>query len=262
MPKFTTTDPFGNIITYSIYKINGKEVKRRVTSATKEQIKTDPRYHAFNMSSQEMAGANIISSAIRNPNILEMFNNFKDTYVVSRLNAISRKMIKKGNGEPGFREANLVSHGHALINFPLNKERPLSHVFQAPVYAQANTSRTQVTINTAISPTYLKRFTPTSTHAVLTAMLATVSTHKNNKKSIKYKPTHPEYNALGVWKNSPPLDIKQKTDVTIQLNLPVSRELPPSTAIVVFLGITFGALQEEQFAHFKTAQAMNVIKIL
>src|SRR5690606_40697704 len=115
MPKFTTTDPFGNIITYSIYKINGKEVKRRVTSATKEQIKTDPRYHAFNMSSQEMAGANIISSAIRNPNILEMFNNFKDTYVVSRLNAISRKMIKKGNGED--RKSTRLNSSHVKISY-------------------------------------------------------------------------------------------------------------------------------------------------
>jgi len=262
MPKFTITDTFGNQTTYVTYMLNGKQVTKKVGSAKKEQMNKNSNYHGFNMSSQEMPGANTVTAAIRNPQVLHIFKSFEDSQIYGRLNGIIRGVIKQGIGEPGFREANLAAHGKKLRDFPFNKELPLSYVFQGPIEVKTNAARTQVNINTSIEWESLKRYTPTTTHAVVTTMLSTVSAHKNNKRSIKYKPTHPNQNALSAWHNTPPLDIHEKTPVNITLQVPTTEDLVPSTAIIVSLGITFGTIEKGEFFEFKTAKAMNIINIL
>jgi len=260
---FIFKDPFGNDAKYLAYKLNGKTVFRKSTPPTKEQINNDPAFHNVRMNNQEFAAAATLSKAIRNPQVKESFQNFKDTYMSGRLTGVCRKIIQEGSGNLGKREACLVTNGIALEQFPLNKTRPLNYTLQTPYKLQTTPNRDTITLNTSISKKGLSGQPKSTTHAQLIMTLSLVSKHQFNAKTKKYLPKHPKQNAIGTTIHSEHIPIS-KTPIPIQLEakLPITEPLEKTTAIVVALGITFGDLVNNTIYKLYTANAMNIIKIL
>ena len=262
-PKFTITDLFGNDTKFISYTLNGKTVIRRTSAPSKERIQNDPAYHKVKMNNQEFAAATALSKAIRNQNLKVVFQPFKDTYMAGRLTGVCRKIIQQGSGELGKREACIASNGCILEQFPLNKQRPLSYTFKGTYQLQTTPNRDTVALSTSISKADLTGQPKTATHVQLTLAMATVSKHLFNTKTKTYQPEHPSQNAIGLHLKSQPIAIS-KTPVPVQLeaNLPLTEPLANTTAIVVALGISFGSLEHNTMYDLKSANAMNIIKIL
>ncbi|WP_431134155.1 hypothetical protein [Psychroserpens mesophilus] len=262
-PKFTITDLFGNDTKFISYTLNGKTVIRRSSAPSKERINTDPAYHKVKMNNQEFAAATALSKAIRNQNLKTVFQTFKDTYMAGRLTGVCRKIIQQGSGELGKREACIATNGSILEQFPLNKQRPLGYTVKVAYQLQTTPNRDTITMSTSIAKANLTGQPKTATHVQLTLALATVSKHKFNTKTKNYQPEHPSQNALGVYIQSQPIAISNTPiPVNLETSVPFNEPLANTTAVVVALGISFSSLENNTMYELKSANAMNIIKIL
>jgi len=261
--RFTIKDPFGNDINFTTYQLNGKTVTRRSAPPNKQRINNDPAFHKQKMNSQEFAAAAILGKAFRNQDLKETLEHFKDTYMSSRLTGACLKIIQKGSGEHGKREACIATNGSTLEQFPLHKNKPLSYSFKAPYNILVSPNRDTITLQTSLSKAVVNGQPKTATHAIFTLALATVSKHTYNNKTKSYQPEHPNQNGIGVVTESQPIKLTtSEIPVQIELKVPGNEPLANTTGIVVALGITFGVQEHNAVYGILTGKAMNIIKIL
>jgi hypothetical protein len=165
--KFT-----GTLNGKSYYILNGKHIVRKAVGPSKERINNDPAFANVKSNNQEFAAASQLSKAIRQG----LGNNaqaFKDTYMASRLTGCCRKIIQKGRGKLGQREAHITNHPQALIGFQLNKAQPLHHIYSAKPTIAINNNSTTITITIPkSSKNHLKQIPKNATHYQLTAALS------------------------------------------------------------------------------------------
>lgn len=244
------------------YKLNGIDLVRKAAGPSIERITNDPAFANVKSNTQEFGGASKLSFAIRQG----LANNaklFKDTYMASRLTGCCRKIIQKGSGPLGQREANLHNNPTALIGFQLNKHLSFPQLYSIKPNITVNSTRNIITIAIAES-TYknLKKVPKTATHFQLTAVLSTVSNLLWQSSENNYIAQLPIQNGLGTTKQSQPLLCKIKhKNLDFQIYTPITN-IPTNLAITVWLGITYFKKENNNYQVCLTDQAMQCIAVV
>lgn len=251
----------GTINGVSHYVSNGKPQSRKSSPPSKDQIYNDPRFASVRANNKEFGGGSRLSKAICT-GLQANVKTFKDSRFTSRLTGICRKIIQKGSGIPGQREANLFNHPHALIGFQLQKTQIFNQIYTAKPTVATNNNRSIITVNIGkSSQTNLNKYPKSVTHFQLTAAITTVSAHTWHTEAQKYQPEHPESNALGTSVQTMPLLCKMEhQNIILQINTPIT-PINANVAITVWLGINFGSEENNQFTPLQTPKAMECIAI-
>ena len=244
-----------------MYPLNGVYIARKSSAPTKEQIKNDPRFATVKANTQEFGGASILSKAICT-GLQHNVQSFKDSYFTSRLSGVCRKIIQKGSGGPGQREAHLLNHKQALLSFQLHKNYIFNQIFTAEPAILIYPERNLITVTIPKStPNNLKYYPKSATHFTLTAAISLISAHNWHPESQKYHPKHPETNGLGATITTEPLLCKiEHQNIILELKNDYYSQ-PQGAATTVWLGITFGQKENNQFIPLQTARAMECIGI-
>lgn len=162
------------------YKLNGVDIVRRATGPSKERIQNDPAFVKVKGNNQEFTAAVYLAKSMI-MGLGPLAKAFKDSYMQSRLTGVCRKIIQKGAGIQGQRDANLLNNAESLIGFQLHKEKPLNKRITATPQITTNAERNLVTI-TIQKEVYKKlmNFTRKDKVFKLTAVLCWVSPHQWN----------------------------------------------------------------------------------
>ena len=266
----------GTIKGITYYFLNGEYVSREANPPTKDQIYNDPRFATVRANTKEFGGASILSKAIRN-GLGENEKLFKDTRFSSRLTGACRAVIQKGDGTSGERKAHLANTPEALKGFQLQKSQIFNRIFPATPITTTNANQQLITIlipKLNVAPK--KGISNNTTHFRLIAAISTVSSHKSHRKSQKYQPTRPKANGLGAMAVTEPLLCNSDYQ---NINLVVANPIKQSPfrftkiklfpwavsnpiAITVWLGITFGSVEDGNYKIQKNPRAMECIAVL
>jgi len=97
----------------------------------------------------------------------------------------------------------------------------------------------------------------------LTAALSIVSAYKWQPNTNTYTAVNPEQNAFGTTTQTQPILCKiPQTNLNLQLQIPNNTNIPGTTAITVWLGITYLKEQNNTHTPYKTPKAMQCIAII
>ncbi len=253
----------GNLQGLCYYQLNGVDVVRKASGPSKERINSDPAFANVKANNQEFGMASKLSKAIRKglgANTLQ----FKDSYMASRLSGACRKIIQKGAGQLGRREANILNNPENLIGFQLNKSVPFSQIYTAKSLVTTHQQSSVVTITIPnSSQNNCKSIPKTATHFKLTGVANTVSNYRWHQNSKIYKAEHPQQNELATTVNTQALLINANhTNIQLQMPIPINNPLATNVAITIWLGITYGQVENNQFIPFQTAKSMQCIGVV
>ncbi|WP_104733782.1 hypothetical protein [Hanstruepera ponticola] len=245
------------------YVLKGEYIKRRAAGPSKNRIYNDPAFKSVKANLQEFGGGSKLAKAI-GTGLQQNVAAFKDSYMTSRLSGCCRKIIQKGSGERGQREANLFNQPELLIGFQLNKTKIFNQIYTAKPIITGNSARSVVNISIQKSSKHhLKQVPKTATHFRLTAALSIVSNYQWSEAAQCYQPQYPNSDGLGTTSQSSPLVCNMEhQNINLQLINPINTGTPTNTAITVWLGINYGNLVENEFIPLKTAQAMECVAIV
>ncbi|PWK19859.1 hypothetical protein [Xanthomarina spongicola] len=184
--------------------------------------------------------------------------------MASRLSGVCRKIIQKGSGTLGEREAYIGNNPQALIGFQLNKQVVFNQVYTAKTIVTSHNNRRIITINIPKSSVFhLKKQPKNATHFQLIGALSLVSKYKYSPNKKTYHPMSLKQNALGISKNTEPLLCKiEHTNLQIQLQTPVTTQLQSNVSITVWLGIQYLKLEGLEYYTYKSHKAMQCIGLL
>ncbi|MCZ4318642.1 hypothetical protein O4H26_06545 [Aequorivita viscosa] len=260
---FKILNIIGTIKGITYYRLNGEYVKRKSSPPSRDKILFDPRFTTVKANVTEFAAANMLAKSIYT-GLQENVKIFKDSYFTSRLTGCCRKIIQKGRGTKGQREANVFNLPDALIGFQLHKKQIFNQIYWANKSILPNNARSNITVNIKnSSPIDLRNCPKSATHFVLTAVISSVSVHTWNRKIKKYQTTYPAANALGDTVQTPPLLCrKEHQDLNLELNMPTKKSIPSNVAITVWLGIQYGKKIDNIFTSFVSGKAMECIAIV
>ncbi len=253
----------GSIKGVTFYYLNGKHISRKSSPPTKDQIYNDPRFATVRANNKEFGGASSCSKAICT-GLQENVKTFKDSRLTSRLTGICRKIIQKGRGRPGQREANLFNHNQALLGFQLNKMQIFNQLYTAKPTISIDQDRTSINVKIAKSTKEnLMKYPKSATHFQLIAAISIVSVHTWNEETKKYQPVYPESNALGASVVTIPLLCKiEHQNISLQINTPIA-SIPQEVAITVWIGISFRKMEENhQLIKLESTKAMECIAVV
>lgn len=266
----------GTIKGITYYFLNGVYVARKANPPTKDQIYNDPRFATVKANTQEFGGASIMSKAIRN-GLGENEKLFKDSRFSSRLTGACRTILQQGRGKLGQREGHLANLPEALKACQLQKLQIFNKTFPATPVTTTDANQRLITISIPkVNLIPKKGLSSSITHFRLIASVSTVSSHKWDRRSRKYKPTRPKANGLGAMSITQPLMYNGDYQ---NINLVVVNPIKPSPfqflkikffsppassqiAITVWLGITFGSMDGTTYNLQKGHRAMECIAVL
>lgn len=266
----------GTIKGITYYFLNGKPVSRESNPPTKDQINNDPRFATVKANTKEFGGASVLSKAIRT-GLGENEKLFKDSRFTSRLTGACRKIIQKGGGNPGEREAHLANMPEALKGFQLQKHQIFNRIFPATPIITTDENQQLITISIPnVNLASKKEISSDTTHFKLIAAISTVATHKWDKKGQKYKPTQPKTNSLGAMSSTQPLLCKSEHQKIIlavanptkkgPFQFPkikfLSRAVSNRISLTIWLGITFGSIEGTTYKIEQNPRAMECIAVL
>ncbi|REG86182.1 hypothetical protein [Winogradskyella sediminis] len=245
------------------YQLNGQYIVRKAVGPSRERINTDPAFSNVKSNNQEFAAASKLSKALRQ-GLGDNAIRFKDSYMTGRLTGCCRKIIQKGSGLVGQREANLHNHPTALIGFQLKKELPLEQIYTAKPQININNTRHKIDINIPKSNSNHHNQKPiNATHFQLTAALSLVSNLQWESNENAYQPTHSELHTLSITNQTQPLLCKiEHTHIHMPLHMPTTVELPNTIAITVWLGITYLKIDDGNYVTYQSPKAMACIAVL
>jgi hypothetical protein len=276
MPKIKSIIKIvGTIKGMTYYFLNGEYIARRSNPPTKDQIYNDPRFATVKANAIEFGGASILSKAIRN-GLGENERMFKDIRFASRLSGACRKIIQKGSGKLGEREANIYNMPEALKNFQLHKTQIFNLLFPAAPVVTTDQNKQLITISIPKVKVIPPKGKSSATHFKLIAAISTVSSHKWHRKIQKYRPVNAKYNGLGAMATTVPLSCNTEySNIQLTLSSPIrppffrfpkftlfKHKNPNPIAITVWLGITFVNMEGNTYHPHNGIKAMECIAVL
>jgi hypothetical protein len=276
MPKIKSIIKIvGTIKGMTYYFLNGEYIARRSNPPTKDQIYNDPRFAPVRANTKEFGGASVLSKAIRNA-LGENEKIFKDTRFASRLSGTCRKIIQKGRGKLGEREASLYNMPEALIGFQLQKKQVFNRIFPATPVVTTDQNKQLITISIPQLKVVPPKGKSNATHFQLLAAISTASAHKWHRKTQKYRATNPKSNSLGATVTTEALSCNiEYQNIQVVLSNPLKSNpfrFPKFTlfkrnhinpiAITVWLGITFGNMEGNTYHPHNGIKAMECIAVL
>lgn len=243
------------------YKLNGVDVVRKATGPSKERIHNDPAFVRVKGNNQEFAAAVYLSKAIIT-GLGPLAKAFKDSYMQSRLTGVCRKIIQKGAGIQGQRDANLLNDSKKLIGFQLHKERPFNQIITEIPEVTINAERNMVTIVIQDAHKNLNKLTKNDRHFIFTAAVCLVSPFQWNKTLKIYKPLSSKQNGLGFTKESKaePLNYKHHQGFKIQINTNMNPD--SDVALIVWLGMSLVETIQDKQVVAQSPYGMQCIAVL
>ncbi|PKQ47005.1 hypothetical protein [Confluentibacter flavum] len=253
----------GTLNGVSYYQLKGVDISRRAVGPSKERIQTDPVFVNVKHNNQEFGGASSLSKTIRQ-GLGKTAIAFKDSHMASRLTGVCSKIIQKGSGTHGQREAHINNNPEALIGFQLNNNQAFNQIFTAKPRVTSHNNRNNITITIPkISKKHLIKAPKKATHVQFTVALCMVSNTQWQSQLQSYQPVQPECHGIGTSQQTIPLLCKiEHTNIQIQLETAFTNQNPTNIAITVWLGIQFLRLQDTQFKPVQSVKAMQCIAVL
>lgn len=253
----------GTINGVCYYKRNGEFISRKAVGPSKERIANDPAFKPVKQNNQEFGMASHFSKAIRQ-GLPSSIARCRDTHMASRMSGICRKIIQKGSGDKGEREANLHNCPEALIGFELNKHHPFSEAYLAIPQVSINQDRSRASISIEKSSPNQLRICPSSaTHFQLTATLSLVPNYQWQPEIQQYQTDYPESIGLSNTKYTKPLSCHtEHLNINLRPITPTLGNLPPDLAITIWLGISYLHFHQKQFQPLSSQQAAQCIAVL
>ncbi|WP_178988492.1 hypothetical protein [Winogradskyella schleiferi] len=245
------------------YQLNGQYIVRKAVGPSRERINNDPAFINVKGNNQEFAAASQLSKAIRQ-GLGDKAQQFKYNHMASRLTGRCRKIIQKGSGQLGQREANLLNAPSELIGFQLNSNVAFNQLYNSKINVTANTQRSLITVKCPQSTAKQQHKMPkNATHYQLIAAISCISKRQWQPHLNAYKTAHPEQNTLGAAVQSEPLPLNTTHNyLQLQWHSPTPNGISTEVAITVWLGIAYQKQQNQTYQTFKTPQAMECIAIL
>ncbi|MFG6687039.1 hypothetical protein ACGK9U_10680 [Mariniflexile sp. HNIBRBA6329] len=253
----------GTLNGLSFYPLKGAYISRRAVGPSKERIQSDPAFVNVKHNNQEFGGASSLSKTIRQ-GLGKTAKEFKDSHMASRLTGVCSKIIKKGSGTHGQREAHINNNPDALIGFQLNKNQAFNQIYTAKPRVTSHNNPTNITVTIPkISEKHLIKVPENTTHVQFTAALCMVSKAQWQSQLQSYQPIRPECHGIGTSQQTIPLLCKiEHTNIQIQLETPLTNQISTNIAITVWLGIQFLRLQDTQLKPVPSIKAMQCIAVL
>ena len=245
------------------YQLNGQYIVRKAVGPSRARINNDPAFINVKNNNQEFAAASQLSKAIR-LGLADNADQFKQDYMASRLTGCCRKIIQKGSGALGEREANLFNSPSELIGFQLNKDLEFHQLYNSKTKVTTNTQRNEISVQIPESiANEHYRIPKKATHYQLTAAISCVSKLQWQPQRQAYQPTHPEHHTLRGIAESQPLALNTTHhNISLEWQKPTPKGIPTDVAMTLWLGIAYLKQQNDSFQTFKTPQAMQCIAII
>lgn len=255
----------GKLDGLSFYKINGKEVVRKSYGPSSEIIKNNPNYASVKKNNKEFAGATQISKLIRT-SLGSVGKQYQDAYMASRLTGVCRKIISKGKGQFGEREANLKENQLQLVGFPLIKNRPINKVCRANYELQQSNDQKSIRIKIPnISNTDFAVVQSFATHFKYHIIAVMVASYTYNREQDKYLPNTLNYNGHTIRTETDYLDIDSphnNINLTLNMSKPALKDADCSITIWFGINIVNRDSQNDIPLENKNARAMQCIAVL
>jgi hypothetical protein len=253
----------GTLDGYCYYRINGKDVVRRVGTVSKAHREKAPSNARVRPTMQEFAGASVIGAALRhalNPFAKEM----SDSYAYGRLNATLKKLLALGSGEPGKRRFDAAAHGKALRGFEFNAHCALGDLVKGPVTVRHDRATHAVEAKLpALNGDTLSRIPEGATHAAWVLAVAPLGSYAYDEKRKAYVCEVP---------NATPTGDRVQTTVTalsegppptlLRASLGNGEALPAGCALVVCAGVRFFTMVHGRPVPLKRHGALKVMEVL
>ena len=219
----------------------GTIVKQKAT-VSKNRIMTNPRSKGTRDNMMELGGASMAAKVLR----LAFLRNKKelgDRYFSGRLTGAMRLVVGLGEGLRGQRKLDIRKNGGLLEGFEFINVRPLvSSIGGIKEKPTLNSARNEVYWT---SPTLNRKEQITApkdaTHFRLMLGAATVSNYEYSTDGKEYLPLEPKFRSNGVFVESEPIALKQKTILPVSLSLKLTEDIavPEEVAVVCAVGVSF-----------------------
>ncbi|WP_166960009.1 hypothetical protein [Yeosuana marina] len=243
------------------YKLNGEDIVRKAVGPSKERINNDPAFIQVKGNNQEFAAAVYLTKSI-SIGLGSVAKAFKDSYMHSRLTGVCRKIIQKGEGTKGQREANLFNDPESLIGFQLHKEKSFNQIRALILDVTTNAERNMVTITIQRhAHDKLKKYTKSDRQVVYTAVVGLVAPQNWNKTLETYEPMCAEQNGLGFTIESKVESLNDQSQ-SIQLQVKTNMNIDSKVALTVWLGMSLVETTQNKQEAVQSHYGMQCIAVL
>ena len=241
----------------------GTIVKQKA-KVSKKRIKNNPRSKRTRESNVEMGGASTAAKVLRVA-LLQNRKSIGDRYFSGRLNGLMRKVVGLGSGAAGERRLDIRKNGALLEEFEFINARPLVYSLGGINEKPTLNAERNAVVWTSPILNRKEQITPPkdATHFKFILGAAAVSNYEYHPKKEKYEPMEPKFRMPGVFADSEPIALNQKTIAPVTLPLKLTEEIaiPEAVAVVTVIGVAFFRNVNGELLEVKDAGGMRVLGV-
>lgn len=233
---------FGNATFYT-RRGSDKVIARTKGGASKEKIKTSPKFAGFRLQQQEWKGCTTFASTLRYA--FGGLHRLADYNLTPVLNGLAKNLQKTDTvNEPGKRSICLSGMPYVLENFNFNRQYPFNTVLKVMVSGSIDREQARAVvqiprINTEVDVLNVQRLP----FYRLIVSLGVVSDVQWNDAANEYRPVTPEVHGIsevstGEWLVAENISAPQT--IHIKLDAHNSEQLTQNCTLVLSVAIEFG----------------------
>jgi len=235
----------GSIRGVSFYTVRGsdKVIMRTKGGASKEKIKSSPKFEGLRKQQKEWSGCAKFGSITRYA--FGGLHRLADYNLTPVLNGMGKNLMKLDTAsETGRRSLKLTSYPQALEGFNFNRNYPLNTVLRVSPVATLNRGKLEASvsiprINTDIDLLNIQRLP----FFRLIVAIGTVSDLQYNEQANDYEPMAPALHGVsetltGVWQSTQTIVAEQT--MTVALTEQEVNELTDRVTVLVSMAVEFG----------------------
>ena len=235
----------GSIRGVSFYTVRGsdKVIMRTKGGASKEKIKSSPKFEGLHKQQKEWSGCAKFGSITRYA--FGGLHRLADYNLTPVLNGMGKNLMKLDTAsETGRRSLKLTSYPQALEGFNFNRNYPLNTVLRVSPVATLNRGKLEASvsiprINTDIDLLNIQRLP----FFRLIVAIGTVSDLQYNEQANDYEPMAPALHGVsetltGVWQSTQTIVAEQT--MTVALTEQEVNELTDRVTVLVSMAVEFG----------------------
>lgn len=225
----------------SFYTRDGKTMARIPNGPDKNKIQNSPNFKRTRENNQEFGGAANAGKALR-VGLAQVYKHMSDLQGNARIVKLTKTILNKSDGIRGQRPFYPVPHAQLFHNFAFHGQLTFDNVFIAPISAEVNAERSQVSLAIPAFHTENQVNAPLgATHMRLVNVVSVLS-------AFEYNPMTKKYEAVDALNNSKngmsatdfiPLDTEVTVPNTLVAQVSGLNGLLDSSALISCIGIEF-----------------------
>jgi hypothetical protein len=230
---------------------------------TAKRIREDKDFELTRRNNDEFKGSVRAAMSVRQC-MGERISRFADRHFSSRLNALCRKVVKRGPGNYGERRFEVVANRGLFRHIEARKLVSLRSRLMVPFTVTVNTDRNIATLNMASFFPDDGLYAPSgATHCRLTLVAGVLSDFVFTGDNDVYAPAEPSLNGLSVSVESAAIPVAGGVVAAFQVvaAIPGAPVLPTTCGLEVSVGITFLVDVNGVELEMATGRAMQLVEV-